>query len=405
MLSRLGDYLGLPLPERIDYHYHPDPDLSQVCGTAVSYAGCSYPGEKRVWERDATSVHEIVHALADQDGEHYSFLAEGLATALGDENIWLTDYDADEATYLTSDILSVAKNGGLAGDLVSYLLVEFGAKRFMDLYARVSPRATSQGFKDEFKAVYGLDFDEVLAQRRVATSRFAQNRLRFPECSLPVVDWDADLWSATNDVDCATSGIGPSTRLSGRAGTAWLGQNLEIAEEGVFELTFSGSSGGAHLYHCDPPYERWSLTDSWQPIVEGTGRRSLTYGRLAAGRYAVLSNLEERHEPASISVTLARSAPSATSCDEQTPLSVPDDVGGLYLLSEPDAPTERTFELQSKRSATGLFTEAELCDAQCGSCGAPPEFEPLTLTPGETYSLRVPAQAYRQAQGIQLGAP
>jgi len=243
MLSRLGDYLGLPLPERVEFHYHPDPDLSQVCGTEVSYAGCSYPGEKRVWERDATSVHEIVHALADQDGEHYSFLAEGLATALGDQNVWLTDYNADEATYLTSGSFSPAKNGGLAGDLVSYLLVEFGAKRFMDLYARVSPRATSQGFKDEFNAVYGLDFDEVLAQRRVATSRFAQNRLRFPECSLPVVDWDADLWSATNDVDCATSGIGPSTRLSGRAGTAWLGQNLEIAEEASSNSPFRVAPG------------------------------------------------------------------------------------------------------------------------------------------------------------------
>lgn len=400
MLSRLGDYLGMPLPERIDYHYHPDPDLSQVCGTAVSYAACSFPGEKRIWARDATSVHEIVHALADQDGEHYSFLAEGLATALGDGNISLADYDADESTYLTS--FEPSRNAGLAGDLVSYLLTKFGVSQFMDLYARVSPRATAEDFKDEFKAVYELDFDEVLTQRRDATSRFRENRLRFPECSLPVVDWDGDLWSATNDVDCDASGIGPSTSLSVPA-TAWLGQNLEIAEDGIFEITFSGSSGGgAHLYHCEPPYDRWSLTDPWQPVVEGTGRRSLTYGRLAAGRYAVLSNTEERHEPASISVTLARSAPSTASCDEQTPLSVPDGIGGLYLLSEPDAPTERTFELQSARFATGLFTEAELCDAQCGACAAPPEFEPLTLTPGVTYSLRVPAQAYRQAQGIQL---
>lgn len=116
----------------------------------------------------------------------------------------------------------------------------------------------------------------------------------------------------------------------------------------------------------------------------------------------MLSNTEQRHEPASISVTLAHSAPSTTSCVEQTPLSVPDGVGGLYLFAEMDAPMERTFELQSARSATGLFTEAELCDAQCGACSAPPEFEPLTLTPGVTYSLRVPAQDYRQAEGIQL---
>lgn len=116
----------------------------------------------------------------------------------------------------------------------------------------------------------------------------------------------------------------------------------------------------------------------------------------------MLSNTEERHEPASISVTLARSAPSSTSCAEQTPLSVPDGIGGLYLLSELDAPTARTFELQSARAATGAFTEAELCDAQCGECGAPPEFEALTLTPGVTYSLRVAAQDYRQAEGIQL---
>jgi len=116
----------------------------------------------------------------------------------------------------------------------------------------------------------------------------------------------------------------------------------------------------------------------------------------------VLSNTEKRHEPALISVTLARSAPSSTSCVDQTPLSVPDGIGGLYLISELEAPTTRTFELQSARGATGLFTEAEVCDAQCGACSAPPEFDALTLDPGVTYSLHVAARAYRQAQGIQL---
>jgi hypothetical protein len=64
MLSRLADYLGLPVPERIEYHYHPNPDLSQVCGTAVSYAGCSFPGEKRIWDRDATTLSRTSSVVA-----------------------------------------------------------------------------------------------------------------------------------------------------------------------------------------------------------------------------------------------------------------------------------------------------------------------------------------------------
>jgi hypothetical protein len=185
MLVRIADYLNLMPPDRVEYHYHPSADLSDACGAELSYAGCSFPGQAVVWSRDATSIHELVHAVASQDGEHYSFLAEGLATALGEENVWPTSYDVEESTYLTPETVSPAENGGIAGDLVSYLLIELGAARFMDLYRRVSPHATSQQFKDDFKAIYELDFDEVLSERRATTLRFSQNRLPFRSARYP----------------------------------------------------------------------------------------------------------------------------------------------------------------------------------------------------------------------------
>lgn len=102
----------------------------------------------------------------------------------------------------------------------------------------------------------------------------------------------------------------------------------------------------------------------------------------------MLSNTEDRSQSASISLILA-----------------PEGVGGLYLLSKPDAPTVKTFQLLSPRAATDAFGSAQLCDADCGACNAVPEFDAVTLDAGVTYSLQVAGEANRQPDGIRLAPP
>jgi len=400
MVQRITSFLELPRPERLEYHFKPDGDLTKVCGTAVSYAGCSFPGELRLWSRDATSVHELVHAVADQDGTHYSFLAEGLATALGEENIWLFDYDAPESEYLTPGLMSPADQGGLAGDFVSYLLAEQGPARFMELYASVPHDASAEQFKAIFAETYGLSFDELLAARRDATQRFRQNRLLFPECSFPLMAFDGDTWSSEQTVDCAADAVGPSIRLSAITSSAWKAQTLEIAGDGEFRIEFSGTGGGAMLQHCQAPYERWSLTSDNSPLQSRIlGQHSLTWGRLAA----LFTHADERAEPATVSLAITP-APELAACTAAEPRAIEDDVDGVYAIADADAARHVPFELGARRTATAAFQEVELCNDECAECAPVPMFEGSALEPGIVYALSVGADPYRQAEGVQLAA-
>lgn len=156
--AALTSYLGIEPGEvgMIDYYKFRDEDdlfANGDCRTAEGVACHVHGGGIRSHRK--VDQHELIHAYTAHLGHPEPLLAEGLAQVLSCShvNIGVSAHDWRSAIEDDEDVY----NAGAW--FVNRLLVEYGPESFVRWYARVPSRDSSEAFRSEFEAAYGLSLD------------------------------------------------------------------------------------------------------------------------------------------------------------------------------------------------------------------------------------------------------
>jgi hypothetical protein len=392
---RQAQFLGLPLPSRIDYHYVP---TTTKLPCAVEAVGCYDFGSGEIWSWAPDQVHELVHAIVNHTYSYVvAFFNEGVAVALGGDNYGPPSYSLVPSAI--ENWTGSAEDYATAGDFVSYLLAQYGPQKLNALFKRIAntPQQLAE-VSSAFEAVYGRSLSQAVAERRSSTLSLGEDRLMLPECGGDAAPWSASL-SIDPIVACDSNGIGPTSR-----GDVFRYAAFDIVTDGFYEITPTAAPPGTRsiwLQQCGAAdHFAYFFSDSPpNPFFSGSG--PVVFARLSASRSFARFT---RSPPPSVagaaafSIAVQPTSAAGADCGTHTPRLIDRSVGGVYVAPRQDnIPMLVAFQLDSDRMATGYSENAPiwLCAGMCavdGTCtnitptGA---FTPISfpLKAGVTYTL------------------
>jgi hypothetical protein len=391
----LAAFLGLPAPNRIDYHYRSSTNLSAHCPPSAPACTFEQNGTPTVWSRYATMPHELVHATV-LPVQPVRFFAEGLAVALGGDdgnpdslpNQFTPEQLLDNDGSALGDIAFFS----VAGDFSSYSLDRWGATPFAQLNAKIPYGTSTADVEAAFSSVYGESLSTALADRQSSGKQYAASRLGFPECGIDPAPWVGAVWSMSSTLDCSTNGI--STTNDVNPSSAVYG-TVDVPSDGIYSIAFQGdASASAQLFSWQRCVsgEQFQYFPSDSPIsthVVIAGRRPTISAWLTSGRYFG-EFAASRKAPAEFAMTVQAGGNTGTDCSVSSQLI--DGSDGIYLVPRWDGPALVTsFTVSSARTATAVFEQSTLalCDGTCDVAGTGCDVLSLDdtrpLNPGHRY--------------------
>lgn len=412
VVARQASWLGLPLPERIDYHYR-YANLAPDCPASAPACADERNGVPTVWTQYPSMPHELVHAIVFPM-RPVRFFAEGLAVALGgDDGLVappLSFYSTPPEKLFDGSLEDRLVYYPLAGDFAAHLLDRYGPEPFVRLSARAVRGTTTPEVLATFNDIYGVTLEQAMAERVAAADLHADARLGFPECGEEPTPWHDGRWSLSGTVDCADTGI--STSPYSPAVVRYV--TTDVPADGFYRVVFQGDPSSVYfhafnLQRCGSGEQitYWSTGSPITTHLVMAGRHPLTVAWLRAGRHFVHAsgNVEERM---TFSASLEPSSMGSVTCN-QTANDIDPQTDGVYVvpsLAEP--PAVLRFTVPTVRAAKPMFSGASfaLCDDVCSTdgtgCTMPTTSDMLTLQPGHTYALVSRATSPRGFAGLAL---
>ncbi|HFE46470.1 MAG TPA: hypothetical protein ENJ18_13410 [Nannocystis exedens] len=177
--------------------------------TAVDADGWAFGSESYATTPDL--FHEVTHMVAHEVKVNaITFLAEGLATALGGQagNPIIVDGRIDPRPYLGSRYRKIEYS--IAGSFVGYLLTIYGPGRLWQLNQELRFLSTAGRFRRQFRAVYGAELDDVVDDY-LNNETCPEERWKAPlspACDGQEVPWaDEDRWYYARVIDCSDADV------------------------------------------------------------------------------------------------------------------------------------------------------------------------------------------------------
>jgi ribosomal protein L37AE/L43A len=184
--------LGLPDPGRrtITYLKARDSNELAAAGCAAGSGGCT--NGTKIVSISLFDKHELIHAyFGETMTPPVDLFTEGVAVALSCDAGTLV---APSPVPSWRDVLQPEQGSAesfsvypLGGQLVSYLLEQFGANTFVAFYRAIGSLTDADMIAERFGATYGVSLDEAWAQ---ATGATAVTCLYRWECSRPPIALD-----------------------------------------------------------------------------------------------------------------------------------------------------------------------------------------------------------------------
>jgi len=374
--DHLAQFLGVPLPPRIDYHYRAKQDLSAYCPPSAPACTLDQDGVPTVWSQYPTMTHELVHATF-LPLQPVRFFAEGLAVALGgnDGNADSPPYVFTPEQLLDNDGSAVPNTGffAIAGDFSSYLVDRWGASRYTQLNPMIPSGTPTTQVESAFAAIYGESISSAFSDRQSSGKQYAASRMGFPECSIDPTPWMGSVWSVNETVDCASNGISLNDALQALDAAY---ATIEIPADGIYDVTLRGdATTGAEqfsLQRCVSG-EQFQYFPSTSPVsthVVIAGQSPMIVAWLAAGRYFSQFS-SSAAQPASFSVAVQGTKSGATTCAGAASASLDGD-DGIYLVPQAGITLVASFSVSKDRVATAILEQTSLflCDGSCDLAGA-----------------------------------
>jgi hypothetical protein len=246
-----AQHLGIALADhRFTFRWFPDARFLTDSGCTELAKGCAYVGEAHA--RVAPIDHELVHLLsfvADGGDRPNSFFIEGLAVALE-----LPDKPSRDVSPVgDEDVLAsmiVPKLDGeyypLAGAFTRFVIDRHGMDAYMRFYVAMEWGAALPDIEAAYREAFGEELRDAVAifdaERRECTA--GKFRFKLRECADEPQAWDDREFVLARSLSCDDPDVvGPFADA-----TARMFVGLEVAQEGLFELSTAAIGGGAATF-------------------------------------------------------------------------------------------------------------------------------------------------------------
>jgi hypothetical protein len=391
----MSNYLGVRIPNRIDYHYRSSGNLAGHCPSSAPACTFEQDGTPTVWSRYANMPHELVHAIV-LPVQPVRFFAEGLAVALGgnDGNLDSPPNQFTPEQLLDNDGTALGETlfFATAGDFSSYSLDRWGPSPYAQLNPRIPNGTSTVDVETTFSSDYGETLASALSDRHGSGKEYAGSRLGFPECNIAPTPWLGGVWNATGTLDCSSNGVSINDDLSPMNATYGA---VDVQSDGMYSIALRGDNNALNQFfswqRCISG-EQFQYFPSDSPVsthVVISGRTPTIAAWLAAGRYFA-QFAAVRNAPADFAMAAQTTSSAGTDCTISSQ-SI-DSSDGIYLIPRWDGPTVVTsFSVSTARTATAVVQQASLflCDGTCDmmgtGCDALSLDDSRSLNPGHRY--------------------
>jgi hypothetical protein len=192
------DALDLTLSEPVEVYLSSGLVDARCEAQNGNVAGCYSRLENRVFTDWASAPHELVHAIAAEQGSADEFFAEGTATAFGDR--W-TEFGTQAPTLgVGLDVEDVSYNA--AGHFVRWAYERDGAGPLREILHETSPNRGPDHAHKAFEKVYGRSLlDAEIEFLEQAPERYPSER----QCLYPTLEWSDDRLEVDIELDCSAS--------------------------------------------------------------------------------------------------------------------------------------------------------------------------------------------------------
>ena len=350
--SEMYTFFGLQGDDVIDYYRFDDLDAlnrTGLCGGDGSYCADG----RRVMTDFPFHQHELIHAYLAGLGRRPHLLEEGVATAVSCGSSGASGGGGGAVVGEWRDLFRVAGDRGddfygTSAAIVRYLIVTYGAPRFIDYYAHARAGQDADAFATEFESYWSVSIDDVWADAHVTTAPVplvcpcgAQPMAASPDVQRFVHDYNGDY---------RTLGVQPGGGMS---------------------LTALPPTGSAiYLNDCAQVLDAVQLVD--------TGMRSTFVLLDDRPRYLTFSGAVEDH------LLLDASAPLNVQCQAARAISLSDDTGGLsVLLPRGGSPAYVKASVTTPTNLTRSRNQPEGALRVCSDCTLS-DCRPLTFLPTTT---------------------